>query len=313
MKLLETLKNKLRFLKKNEYVLLAWNIRRLAKQKQFLKNYSDEEAITKMYLVRMNRVLNINNPKTFTEKLQWLKLNFRTAEQTICADKYAVRDYLIKKGYEKLLNNIIGVWDDVDKIDFNLLPNKFVLKATHGSSMHLIVKDKTEVNWVVWKKIMKSWLKQNIYTDGREWPYKNIKPQIICEEFIETNGEDLKDFKIHCFNGEVEFIQVDGDRFENHKRSFYNKSWEILPLQQGNYDINVLKVIKPKKLDEMIQIAKELSKSFPFCRIDLYNIGCQIIFGEITFYPDSGFIVFNPEESDLELGKKLHIRNTLLN
>ena len=196
MKLIETIKNKLRFLKKNEYILLFWNIRRLKKQKRFLKKYSDKEAVTSMYLSRMGRRLNLDNPKYFSEKLQWLKLNYRTPEQTICADKYEVRNYLTKKGYQNLLNGIIGVWEDVDKIDLSLLPNKFVLKATHGSSMHIIVKDKSKINWFVWKKIMKIWLKQNIYIDGREWPYKDIKPHIICEDFIDANGEDLKDYKI---------------------------------------------------------------------------------------------------------------------
>ncbi len=318
MSIVKTIKNKLRFLKKNEYVLLVWNIRRVVKQKRFLKKYSDKEAVSLLYMERFNKKLNIDHPNTFTEKLQWLKLNYRTAEQTICVDKYAVRNYLKDKGYGNLLNRVIDIWDDVDNINIEKLPNKFVLKATHGSSMNLIVKDKTKINWFVWKKIMMQWLKQNIYIDGREWPYKNVRPQIICEEFIESNDNELKDYRIFCFNGEPEFIQVDIERLTSHNRTFFDKSWSLQPIKIGAYGkqhgfyAKQFDEEKPKQLDYMLKVSRELAAPFPFARIDFYNIENRVIFGEITFYPNSGFISIYPKEIEMRFGQKIVLPSTKL-
>ena len=302
--MISIIKSKLRFLKKNDYILFYWNTRRIKKQNRFMEKYSDKEAIEEIYYRRFNRKLDLENPLRFTEKLQWLKLYFRNKEMSICADKYAVRDYLIKKGYSDIINTLIDVWDDVDKINIEKLPEQFVLKAAHGSGMNLIVKDKSKINWPLWKRIMRCWLKQNIYIDGREWPYKNIKPRIICEKYIETNGQDLKDYKFFCFNGEPKFIQVDGERYSNHQRAYYDIEWNYQPFQYGDYDIKY-RTERPSQLENMIGIARELAQPFPFSRIDFYNIGDRIIFGEITFFPDSGFASFNPDKYDAILGEML--------
>jgi hypothetical protein len=199
---------------------------------------------------------------------------------------------------------MINVWDNVNNINIDNLPDKFVLKATHGSSMNLIVTDKSSINWTIWNNIMRCWLKQNIYADGREWPYKDVKPQIICENYIETNREDLKDYKYFCFNGEPKYIQVDGERYTNHKRVYYDLSWNIQPFQYGHYK-NEYQADRPNSLMEMNKIAQDLAKPFPFVRIDFYNVKKQIVFGEITFFPDSGFEIFTPDKYDFVLGENL--------
>jgi len=262
--------------------------------------------IDQIYLSQFKRELNWETPKLFTEKIQWLKLNYRNPLMTVCADKVEVHKYIEECGCGQYLNKILNVWTDVENIDVDSLPEKFVLKAAHGSSMNLIVDNKNEVSWFIWKKIMKLWLKQNIYIDGREWPYKHVKPRIVCEAFIETGGLDLKDYKFFCFNGEPKIIQVDGERFTKHKRGFYDETWNYLPFQYSDYDLGY-KVDIPDKLEEMIELSRKISKPFPFARIDFYNIGDKIIFGEITFSPDSGFGVFKPCKYDEILGSYLKL------
>lgn len=299
-------KKKLRIIKKNDYVLLLWNNLRIKKQKKKIEKFTDQSAIENIYNSKFDQPINLEKPIRFSEKIQWLKLNFRKNELSNYADKYAVRQIIENKGYGYILNGFIGVWDNVENIDFKTLPNQFVLKATHGSGMNLIVKDKSKVNWFIWKKIMKSWLKQNIYIEGREWPYKNIKPQILCEELIDTGGEDLRDYKFFCFNGEPKYIQVDGERYKCHQRVFYDSNWELQQFQIGGYQTE-FRALRPKMLNEMIEIASDLSEPFPFARIDFYNVDEKIYFGEVTFSPGSGWEIIEPKSQDIKMGKMLKL------
>lgn len=296
------IKDKLRFLKKNEYILLIWNLNRIIRQNRLIKKYSDLELITKLYKAGTGRDVDLVNANRYTEKLQWLKLYYRDKKMEMCADKYLVREYIRKKGYEYILNDVIGVWDNVDHINISELPQKFVLKATHGSGMNLIVKDKSNINWFIWKKIMKLWLKQNIFIEGREWVYENLKPKIICEKYMEDLSGELKDYKLICSRGNILFIQVDSNRFTNHQQTYYDTKWNKLPFTTGE---SSTEEEEPKNLSKMIEIASELSKDFSTVRVDLYNLNGKIYFGELTFFGASGFYSFEPDEYDKYWGGKV--------
>lgn len=286
----------------NLFGSFLWNEWRRIREQVIYKQKSDEDFICELYKKRTGKTLNLNNPETFTEKLQWMKIHHKDPLMSICADKYGVREYIKEKGLECILNPLIAVYDSVDDIDYSVLPDKFVLKGTHGSGWIVLCKNKSELDVKSYNRIMRSWLKQNIYYSGREWVYNDIPHRIVCEEYIDANGDDLRDYKIFCFGGKPTYIQVDGDRFSSHKRAYYNLDWNKMSFQYGGYAKDYA-VDRPEKLDEMIRIAEILSQPFPFSRIDLYNIEGRIIFGEITFFPDAGFANFDPPEADYEIGK----------
>ncbi len=298
---------KVKNIRKNPWFLWLWNEQRRIKGEISFKKVRDEELIKKYYFDTFGRYPDLENPQTFNEKMQWLKLNYRKPIMSQCADKYKVRDYLIKKGYSEILNEIIGVYDEVDEIDLEKLPDMFVLKATHGSGWILIVKDKTTIDWIAWKLVMKSWLKQNFYYYGREWAYKDIKPRIVCEKFLEDSKGELLDYKFHCFNGEPKFIQVDKDRFISHKRNLYDLNWELLDMKLI-YDNSEKNIDKPKQLIEMIKMSRELSKDFPYLRVDFYEVDGKIYFGELTFYSESGVGKFlGTSDDDYSVGELLEL------
>lgn len=305
---IDNIKEFLRKSRKNTYILLLWNRYRRIRELCVYHIMDDQKFIKRTYKKRLCKEVNLENPMTFTEKLNWLKLNYRNNLMEQCADKYSVRKYVSECGFDYLLNPLLGYWDNVNDIDVLELPEKFVLKASHGSGWNIICTDKSKLNMKLYKKIMKCWLKTNIYYSGREWVYSNIQPRIICEKYIETNGMDLKDYKIFCFSGKPKYIQVDGDRFTEHKRVYYDTNWNKQNFQYGEYGTEYI-AEKPIKLDEMLSISKKLSAPFPFARVDFYNINNKIIFGEITFFPDAGFAKFTPDEMDLEMGKLLELPN----
>lgn len=301
-----SIKDKLKVLKKNPWVLWIWNERRRIKGNKEYNKISDEEFVKKFYYNAFNKELNLENPKTFNEKLNWMKINYKNENATICADKYEVRKYLQDRGYGWLLNDLIGVYDKVEDIHIDKLPSKFVLKGTHGSGWNLIVKDKNKISWTPWKLVMKSWLKQNFYYYGREWVYKNMKPRIICEKYLEDNNGELLDYKIYCFNGQPKFIQVDVDRFKNHTANYYDTEWNTMPFQYD--DENSGRIIdKPKNLNEMVEVSKNLSKEFPHVRVDFYEVNGKLYFGELTFFTSSATGRFQPEEYDEIIGSWLKL------
>lgn len=293
----------------NPIVLYIWTLNRQRLGKSNLKKYNDLDAINNLYYAYSGYLPNLRNPSTFSEKLQWLKLNLRDDRMTICADKYLVRGYLEKLGYRSILSKSINTIDNIKDLDINNLPNRFVIKATHGSGWNLIVKDKTKVNWWIWKKIMNIWLHDNIYWPGREWPYKNMKPRLIIEEYLEDKSGLLMDYKIFCFNGKAHFTQANKGRgTKDHAQNFYDNHWKILPFGKDLLPRPDINIEAPVNFEEMKKIAEKLAQPFPFVRVDFYEVNDKIVFGEMTFYPKSGLPDFTPKEYDKILGDLLDIK-----
>ena len=271
-----------------------------------LKKNNDFEAINRLYFSKAGKYPNLENPTLFSEKMQWLKLNYFNPKMEIAADKFKVREYLKQKGYEDLLNEVVAVYERVSEINIEKLPNKFVLKASHGSGWNLIVQDKDKINWYIWRLILKSWLKHNIFWNGREWVYKNIKPRLVCEKYLEDESGTLMDYKIHCFNGKPKFIQANNGRGQKvHAQNFYNLSWDLLPFGKDLTPLPEIEIPSPYNLNKMLTIATNLAADFPYVRVDFYEVNKKIIFGELTFFPASGMPDFKPEEYDEIIGKML--------
>ena len=268
------------------------------------KIISDEKAVKRFYKKTTGKELDLANPKTFCEKTNWYKVNGKKLLMAKCADKVAVRDYVTEKGYGDCLNEIYGVYDRVDDIDLNNLPNQFVIKAAHGSHMNYIVKDKESFDWKHARKMMKTWLHQDIYWSGREWVYKDIPKRIIIEKYLEDENGELRDYKFYCFNGKPEFIQYDIGRYSHHYRNFYDLEFNALPFKNGceqNFEIDIE---KPLGLHKMIAIAKVLAEPFQFARVDFYSVYDEIVFGEITFFHEGGSTPFEPKEYEEIIGNK---------
>lgn len=274
-----------------------------------VKKYLDEEAVNRYYKKLSGHLPDLENPQTFSEKLQWLKLNNKITLKEQCADKYDVREYIIGCGYSELLNDVYAVYDNVEDIELSKLPKQFVLKGAHGSGFNLIVKDKNAVNWKMWKRIMKTWLKQDIYWSGREWVYKNLKHRIIAEKYLEDETGELRDYKFFCFNGIPRFMQLEVGRFSGEStRNFYDMEWNLLPFGKEKPHNAELKVEVPVKFKEMQEIAKNLSKPFEFVRVDLYEVKGKIYFGELTFFPAGGAPDFVPSKYDKIVGDMLDLK-----
>ena len=256
----------------------------------------------------MHKKLNLKNPQTFNEKMQWLKIYNRNPKYSEMVDKYQVKQYVANIIGEEYIIPTLGVWDKFDDIDFDSLPNQFVLKCTHDSGGLVICKDKEKLDVDSAKVKINESLRYNFFYLGREWPYKNVKPRIIAEQYMtDESGIELKDYKIFNFNGEPRIIQVDYDRFVQHKRNLYTTDWNYIDaaIQYPN-DPN-RKITRPKKLEKMLELARILSKDIPYVRTDFYCIDERIYFGELTFYHESGFGKFTPEKFDLEMGEWINL------
>jgi len=268
----------------------------------------DERFLKKKFKKEVGRELDLINPQKYNDKLQWLKVNWRDSLATKCADKFEVREIVKEKIGKEYLNELIDVYESVEEIDVRKLPEKFVLKGTHGSGYNIICKDKYMIDWGKEYKLMRRWLNTNYYWHKREWVYKDIKPRIICEKYLEEfeTGE-LRDYKIFCFNGEPKVIEVDYDRFKNHKRNFYDLDWNFIngEIRYPN-DVSV-NIEKPEKLSEMLDLSRILSAGFPHVRVDFYYLNNQIMFGELTFFHESGMGRFEPEEFEVTMGKWLEL------
>ncbi|MDX1259490.1 ATP-grasp fold amidoligase family protein [Exiguobacterium sp. K1] len=271
-----------------------------------LKIVPDDIMIKTQYKIKLGRKLNLEQPNRFSEKLQWYKLNYRNNLLTKCADKYAVREYIKEKGLENILVENYGTFDKADDIDFDVLPNKFIIKTTNGSATNFICKNKAKFNKNEVLQTLNEWSGRNIFASGREWSYKGIESKIIVEELLEdkSNGFDgINDYKIMCFNGKAEFVVLDVDRNIGHKRNIYTTKWDRIDVSTDYPNIN-REIVKPQGLEEMIKIAEILSADFPFVRVDLYWVNEKVYFGELTFYPWTGYIQFHPDSFDYEMGKK---------
>lgn len=246
--------------------------------------------------------LNLENPLTFSEKVQWIKRYGNLERFCKYVDKYAVRSYIKKTIGEEYLIPLIGVYRRTEDIEVNSLPNSFVIKSTHAARWNLIVKDKSKVNWTQAMGKMRKWLRSSYYKRRREPNYKYIIPRLVIEEKIEDVSGDLKDYKFFCFNGEPKYIQVDAFRSSNHRRDFYDTNWTKLPIRLRYRNLRK-PLDKPSKLNEMIEVARKLSKDFPFVRVDLYFANEKIYFGELTFTPGNGLKKFTPTKYDHLFGE----------
>lgn len=272
----------------------------------------DETFLRLKYRFIMGFGLNLKNPKKFTEKIQCLKLNDRNPLYTTMVDKNAVKDYVKSIIGEEFIIPTLAVWDSTDDIKLDSLPDKFVLKTTHGGGGGgvVICRDKNSFNLDEAKTKLNSSLQSDIYKYYREWPYKNVPRKIIAEQLLVSNDDnsEIRDYKLFCFNGKVRFLKVDFNRFKGHRANYYNTDWELLSLGEDVCmpDPNVI-IERPEKLEEMISLAEIIAKDKKFVRVDFYFVNSKIYFGEITFYPASGMEHFVPDGWDEKLGDMLLI------
>ena len=272
--------------------------------------FSDRKFLELRYLLENKERLNLNEPKTFTEKTQWLKLYNRKPEYAMMVDKYEAKKYVASLIGDEYIIPTFGIWDRFEDIDFSTLPDRFILKATHSSHASIVCKDKRTFDIDDARKKFHRFLKTNPYIYCREWAYKNVKPRIIAEQFMENKGEkDLTDYKFFCFNGEPRYCQVIRDRSENETIDFYDTEWRHQEFTGLNpvAKTGLNPVAKPTDYSRMLKIASRLSEGMPFVRIDLYEINGKIYFGEITFYPAAGFGTFTPKEWNRKLGDMIQL------
>lgn len=310
----------------------TWSLARLAGLTKLL---SDEAFCRLQYCAMTGKRLRLDPPVDFNEKLQWLKLHYRNPLMVTCADKWAVREFVKERIGEKYLAECIGVYDDVEKIPFDILPQQFVLKATHGSGWNIICPDKAKIDWALAKKKMRKWLKYDFSKNGREWQYHEIKPQIICEKFlVDPETPILRDYKLFTFKGETKYIWVDFTEsvagkqdasieqevgYSNPKvadgcvryRNIYDAQWNFMEGRGSLYPCKDSAFIKkPECLDEMIDIARKLACDFPQCRVDLYVLGGKrVVFGELTFTGGNGCNAFYPQSFNDELGSYIDLEH----
>lgn len=268
----------------------------------------DKRYLEWIFWVRMDKRLNLNNPVAFNEKLQWLKLYDRKPLYTKMVDKYQAKQYIADYIGKQYIIPTLGVWDTFDDIDFDRLPNRFVLKCTHDSGGLVICKDKAYFDKEAARRKMEACLKKNYYFRGREWPYKDVPRKIIAEQYMtDDSGTEPRDYKFFCFNGSPKMILVCSERFSETglKEDFFDPDWNRLPIKRPRHPNNGAEMEKPLLLDKMLLLAQALADGIPFVRIDFYNVNGKVYFGEITFFPASGFEPFEPEKWDSTLGSWL--------
>lgn len=304
----------------------AWVARKIKKNNRFVYKYyigpdgkytpyhllPDYIYIKILYKRRMGKKLDLKSPKTFNEKLNWLKLYDRKPIYTTMVDKYEVKDYVARLIGEEYIIPTLGVWDSFDDIDFDSLPERFVLKCTHDSGGVYICHEKAKMNKKQLRWFFNYCLSKNYYYSCREWPYKNVKPRIIAEEYIEDLAQgDLKDYKIFCFSGNAKVLFVASERnsIEETKFDFFDSEFKHLPIVWNGHPNAKVSPEKPEHFDEMLEIASKLSQDIPQVRVDLYNLNGRILFGELTFSHWSGFVPFEPEEWDKKLGDMIILPN----
>ena len=292
---------------KNPYKLLYGVISRIP---MISNKIPDDKYLKILYRSVFGEELDLESPKTFNEKLQWLKINDRKPIYTTMVDKYEVKKYIAERLGEEHVIPTLGVWNDFDEIDFELLPNQFVLKCTHDSGGLGIVRDKSDFDKDEARiKIRKS-LNTNFYLYGREWPYKNVKPRVIAEAYMEdASGKSLRDYKFYCFGGVPKFLYI-SEGLEDHttaRISFVTCDWQFAPYERSDYAPFEKLPPKPKNFDKMLEFASQLSQNIDFLRVDMYEINGKIYFSELTFSPCSGFMPFKNSEYDREIGEMLHL------
>lgn len=270
----------------------------------------DQWYLRLIYRARTGRRLDLENPKEFNEKLQWIKLYDRRPEYTQMVDKYAVRAYIREKIGEQYLIPLLGVWEDPHDIDFSRLPDQFVLKCTHDSGSIRICKDKKTFQTREAVEHLAKRLKRGTYWATREWPYKHVKPRVIAEQYMEDeSGQGLQDYKVLCFDGEPRLIELHRGRYGAHTQDFYDTRWERTGISQANSGLPRAqeKLPRPVCLEEMLEKSALLSRGIPHLRVDWYCIQGKLYFGELTFFDGSGLESFDRKEDDLLLGSWIRL------
>ena len=248
-----------------------------------------------------------NEIKYFGEKIQWLKLYGGLEKYNDYVDKYLVRNYIGKTIGEKYLIPLLGEYDKPEDIEYDKLPNNFVLKINNGSAMNIIIRDKKKINIKKINNKLKKWLKNDYSKIKKEYQYRNVKRKIICEKYIVDSNNELIDYKFFCFDGKPLFVKADLDRFTEHKVNFYDMQWNFIDMKESSYKNCKREVKKPLNFENMVKIAEKLSKNFQFVRVDLYNVDGKIYFGELTFTPASGKNPFYPLKKDIEIASMIEI------
>lgn len=275
--------------------------------------FISDETMSKFYFkIVLKKDLNLENPQTFNDKMQWLKLYYFPQNETVikCADKFAVREYIKEKGYESLLVPLVGHWKHAKSIDWNKLPKRFVLKCNHGCAYNILCGDKKIFDTKAAVKQLDTWMGEDFGAFNIELHYSRINPHVItCEEFL---GDNITDYKFFCFNGKPEFIYVSNDLVHDRQAQigFFYLDGKKMPLKREDYT-DIPSVELPSFFDEMHNVAKELCKDFPFVRVDFFIANGRYYFAELTFTPSACMMPFNPDKYDLEWGKMLDISNEI--
>ncbi len=293
--------------KKNKKSFLV-RVLKYLKDRRLLNFLSDKQYIKLVYYIKFGKKMNLKKPQTLNEKLNWLKLHDRKEIYITMCDKYEAKEYIASIIGSEYIVPTLGIYDKFDDIDFDKLPNQFVIKCTHDSGGVIVVKDKKEFDIDAAREKINKLLRRNYFYVGREWPYKNIKPRILIEKYmVDESGIELKDYKIFCFNGKPEYVEVDFNRHIKHKLNTYDFKWKPLNFCDDSKNDYSANIPKPERLNDMKKIAEILSKNMDFLRVDFYSVYDKIYVGELTLYPGSGFINYQPVEKDLLYGKKLHL------
>lgn len=288
---------------------LLRSVIRYTKNRGLLSWLPDKVYIKITFWERMGYHINLENPTTFNEKIQWLKLYDRKPIYTQMVDKYEAKKYVSNIIGQEYIIPTLGLWNQFDDIDFEILPEQFVLKCTHDSGGLVICREKQNLDMDFVRKKINSSLQHDYYKLGREWPYKNVKRRIIAEKYMSDDNESLTDYKFFCFDGEPKFLYISYG-MENHKTaqiSFAYLDWTRAPFERLDYLPFSKLPRKPDRLEEMIEISRKLSKGFSFLRVDLYEIQGRVYFSELTFSPCGGMVPFKPEEYDRIVGKMLKL------
>ena len=295
---------KIQELVKNPSIIISHIISR-----KFFRFLPDMVFLRIKYRLLMKRKLNLRNPKAFNEKIQWLKVYDRKPEYTSLVDKYAARKFVGGLIGEEYLVPLIGVYQKFEDIDFNILPGEFVLKPNHTSGDIFLCGDKSKLNHKKLKSLTEKWIKREFFWYGREWPYKNITPLIICEKFLRDDSiGEVRDYKFLCYDGEPKcsFVCSNRGKEGDLKVDFFDVDWTRLPFER-HYRRSEGDIPKPKNYETMLKFASKLSLNIPFLRVDFYECNDHLYFGELTFYPGSGFEEFSPESYDYLLGSWLQL------
>ena len=304
----------LRFLKNPKPYLKFLYRENLRIKSEFVHNYApysfldDKLNIKYRFYSNFGYKINLNNPKTFNEKIQWRKLFERDPFFTILADKNKVREYVKHKIGSEYLIPLLGVYNNPQEVNWSSSQEKFVIKPNHGAGCVIYCDDMGSFDRDSANKEMEVWIRTNFYHISREWQYKNIDPKIIFEKFIESDtNSGLTDYKFFCFDGKPKLIQVNVDRYTKHSLLFYSPKWKKQNMSLRGYPISTRNISKPKNLEIMLEIASQLSKGISFCRVDLYNVKGKVLFGEITLTPNGGNVPIVPYKKDLALGNLMHL------